>query len=79
MPIPAHIVIQIAACHTCCAFRGEQCTFAPVDDPEGRKWKAKESHPDRIRRATKIFHDFETLPVDKLDGIWQSQSIGNAD
>lgn len=48
-------IIQLAACHTCCAKRGEPCVFARVDDPHGRRMAARQSHRDRVIRARKIW------------------------
>lgn len=47
-------IIRLAACHTCCAKRGEPCTFARVDDPHGARAWAGQSHTDRIMRARRI-------------------------
>lgn len=44
-------IIKIAACHTCCAKRGEPCTFARCDDPRNLRARAMHSHLDRIQRA----------------------------
>lgn len=44
-------IIKIAACHTCCARRGEPCTFSRADDPRNLRAAAGQSHLDRILRA----------------------------
>lgn len=58
-------IIRIAACHTCCARRGEPCTFARCDDPHGKRMAAKQSHLDRIKRARKIWLE-EHPPLNQI-------------
>lgn len=48
-------IIRLAACHTCCARRGEPCTFSRSDDPRNLRAAARQSHLDRIQRARKNF------------------------
>jgi len=48
-------IIDMAACHTCCAMRGEPCTFSRADDPYNRRARARQSHLDRIQRARKKY------------------------
>lgn len=50
-------IIKIAACHTCCARRGEPCTFARKDDPRNLRARAGQSHLDRIRRARELWRE----------------------
>ena len=47
-------IIRLAACPTCGAFRREQCTFSRVEDPENRRFYAKQSHVARNILARKI-------------------------
>jgi len=47
-------IINIAACHDCCAMRGEPCQWTRQADPSGKRKVARQSHPDRISRAEKI-------------------------
>jgi sulfur relay (sulfurtransferase) complex TusBCD TusD component (DsrE family) len=46
-------IIRLAACHTCCARRGEPCIFSRSDDPRNLRAAARQSHLDRIERARK--------------------------
>ena len=48
-------IIRLAACHTCCARRGEPCTFSRSDDPRNLRAAARQSHTDRVTRARKMF------------------------
>lgn len=50
-------IIRLAACHTCCAMRGQPCVFSRSDDPRNLRAAARQSHPDRIKRARKIFEE----------------------
>ena len=79
MTLSPATIIATAACHTCCAMRKQPCSFNRTEDPEGRRHSARDSHPDRIRRAMKIIHDFESLPVDTAAKIWQYTRTENAD
>lgn len=54
-------IIRLAACHTCCAMRGEPCIFARKDDPYGHRMAARQSHLDRIERARKLVEPSEAL------------------
>lgn len=56
-------IIRLAACHTCCARRGQPCIFSRADDPRNLRAAARQSHPDRIKRARKIFEE----PLDLVD------------
>jgi len=47
-------IIAKAACPTCCAYRGEPCSFARVEDPNGRRTYAKQSHIARTMLAKEI-------------------------
>lgn len=55
-------IINLAACHVCCAMRGEPCTFPRPADPSGKKRAAKASHADRIKRAQKKLHERVDAP-----------------
>ncbi len=57
-------VISLAACHTCAAMRKEPCRFNRTDDPEGIRAYRRQSHPDRVIRANKIFAEMYALPLD---------------
>jgi len=46
-------IIALAACPVCCAMRGEQCTFARIDDPHGLRYAARQSHLPRMTLARK--------------------------
>jgi hypothetical protein len=63
-------IIAIAACPTCCAMRGEPCTFSRCDDPNLLRTVAKQSHLERIKSARKQFADNSRQGPDfSLDGI----------
>lgn len=47
-------IVRIAACPTCCAYRGTSCTFARIDDPHGRRTYAGQSHAARAILARDI-------------------------
>jgi hypothetical protein len=47
-------IIKTAACPTCCAYRGEPCTFSRGEDPHGRRMYAGQSHTARKFLADKI-------------------------
>lgn len=57
-------IIAIAACPTCCAMRGEQCTFSRCDDPNLLRTVAKQSHLERIKLARKKSAEIHTEPLD---------------
>jgi len=62
LPFSNEDTITIAACHTCCARRGEPCLWS---GPSAfAMHRARKSHPDRVHRARKIFHENQT-EVDK--------------
>lgn len=50
-------IIKLAACHTCCARRGQPCIFSRSDDPRNLRTAARQSHIDRIARARKIYEE----------------------
>jgi len=54
MILSASTIIETAACHTCCAMRGEPCKFNRTDDPEGERHLYLDSHDDRKMRAKTI-------------------------
>lgn len=55
-------VIAFAACHECCAFRGEPCTFNRTEDPDGARTAAKQSHLTRTEKARAMF-DLDDLKL----------------
>ncbi len=63
-------IIAIAACPTCCAMRGEQCTFSREDDPHLHRTVAKQSHLTRMQQARKIIaEEKDTNPLDSIELI----------
>lgn len=58
-------VIRLAACHECCAMRGEQCTFTRQEDPHLLRTVAKKSHDSLVIRAKKIAA--KELPQQKIE------------
>lgn len=50
-------IIDLAACHECCARIGEPCTFTRKEDPRNQRAKALHSHLDRIQRARKRWQE----------------------
>lgn len=56
-------IIATAACPRCAAMRGEQCTFSRVEDPENRRWYAKQSHVERNVLARKKAVDIPRIKL----------------
>jgi len=48
-------IINLVACHFCCAMIGQPCMWHREGDPDGRKRVAKESHAARIALAQKKY------------------------
>lgn len=68
-PLSKPDIIRLAACHTCCASRGEPCTFARCDDPKLLRTVAKQSHLARIQLARKIVAENEKELHSTLDSL----------
>ena len=68
MPLPLDklTVIRLAACHECCAMRGERCQFTRAEDPRNLRAVANQSHLTRIKLARKKFADMNKNPLDNL-------------